>query len=92
MITPENLVRHELIGLKVLVEKSTNKLQQGLSGTIVDETRQTLTLRDSAGEKQVLKDQCVFVFSLPSEKKVRVDGKVLVSRPEDRIKKKLRVW
>jgi len=92
MITPENLVRHELIGLEVLVEKSTNRNQENLSGKILDETRQTFTIKDESGEKQVVKDQCVFVFTLSSGKKVRVDGKILVSRPEDRIKKKLKNW
>ena len=92
MITPENLVRHELIGLEVLVEKSTNRSQENLSGKILDETRQTFTVKAESGEKQVVKDQCIFVFVLPSGKKVRVDGKVLVARPEDRIKKKLKNW
>ena len=92
MITPENLVRHEFIGLEVLVEKCSNKSLNGISGKVIDETRQTFLIRAENGEKQAIKDQCIFVFSLPSGKKVRVDGKILVARPEDRIKKKFKVW
>lgn len=92
MIAPENLVRHELIGLEVLVEKSSNKKMEGLKGTVVDESRQILTIKTGNGEKKIPKDVCVFVFWLPDGKKVRVDGNILVSRPEDRIKKKLRKW
>jgi len=92
MITPENLVRHELIGLEVLVEKAANKSLEGLQGKVVDETRQTLTLKTEKGEKKVPKVVCVFVFRLPDGKKVRVAGELLVSRPEDRIKKKLKKW
>ena len=92
MITPENLVKHELIGLEVLVEKSTNQSQESLSGKILDETRQAFLIMTENGEKQVIKDQCGFVFTLPSGKKVRVDGKILVARPEDRIKKKFKGW
>ncbi len=92
MITPENLVRHELIGLEVLVEKSANKALENLNGTVVDETRQMLTIKTSGGEKRIPKDVCVFIFKLPDGKKVRIEGQILVSRPEDRIKKKLKKW
>ena len=89
---PEELVRHELIGLEVRVADSSNKSQAGLSGRVVDESRQTLTIETDRGVKTLPKDQCVFSFLLPSGERVRVDGKLLVARPEDRIKKRLRSW
>jgi ribonuclease P protein subunit POP4 len=87
-ITPTNLVRHELIGLKVKVVKSSEKTQKGLTGVVIDETYNTLKLETEKGEKAVIKSNCVFIFTLPDKTKVQVDGKVLVGRPEDRIKKK----
>ena len=92
MIIPENLVRHELIGLEVLVERSTNKGVEGLKGTVVDESRQILIIKTGRGEKKIPKDICTFVFTLPDGKKVRIAGGILVSRPEDRIKKKFKKW
>ncbi len=92
MITSENLVRHELIGLACRVKDSTNKALTGLEGRVVDETRQTLTLEIQNREKSLIKDQCVFSFQIPSGKWVRVEGKILVARPEDRIKKKFKSW
>ncbi len=92
MITPENILRHELIGLEITVADSTNKKIVGLSGKVVDESRQTLKIKTSKGEKTVVKDQCVFSFCLPTGVCVRVDGKQLVSRPEDRVKKKITSW
>lgn len=92
MITPENLVRHELIGLEVIVEKSTNKSLEGLSGIVIDESRQILAIETKNGKKKIPKDICTLIFILPGNQKVRVDGKLLVSRPEDRIKKKLKKW
>ena len=92
MITPENLVRHELIGLACRIKDSTNKALMGLEGRVVDETRQTLTLEAGGREKSIPKDQCSFSFRIPSGKWVRVDGRILVARPEDRIKKKLKGW
>jgi ribonuclease P protein subunit POP4 len=91
-ITPQNLVRHELIGLKVSVSKSSDPTQKGLSGTVVDESYAILTVDVAGKEKKVVKSECVFVFTLPDKRKVEVDGKVIVSRPEDRIKKKQPKW
>ena len=94
-VTAKTLARHELIGLELEIVSSANKSQVGLKGTVTDETRQTLTIdvgECDKPEKSVAKDQCVFVFTLPGGQKVRVDGKVLVARPEDRIKKRLRKW
>ncbi len=91
-ITPQNLVRHELISLSVKIIKSTDPTQKGLSGKVIDESYNTLKIETKKGEKIVVKENCVFVFTLPDKQKVEVDGKLLVSRPEDRIKKKLPRW
>ena len=92
-ITPQNLVRHELISLPVKIAKSTDSTQKGLSGKIIDETYKTLKIETKNGkEKTVIKQNCIFVFTLQDKQKVEVDGKLLISRPEDRIKKKLPKW
>ncbi len=91
-ITPKNLVRHELIGLRVRVKKSTNKSLEGIKGVVVDESYNMLHIHDGKRIKKVPKDVCVFVFTLPDGTKVEVNGKLLVGRPEDRPKKKLPRW
>jgi ribonuclease P protein subunit POP4 len=88
MITEKNLVRHELIGLEVEIKKSTNKYQEGIKGRVVDETYNMLVIETPKGEKKIEKKSCIFIFKLPSGKRVEVDGKLLVGRPENRIKKK----
>lgn len=92
MISPKNLVRHELIGLEVEVVSSTNPSQAGLSGKVVDESRNILTIETEAGTRSLPKEDCTFSFRIPSGERVRVRGSLLVSRPEDRPKKKLRKW
>jgi len=92
MRTPENLVRHELIGLKVEVAESANRKNVGIKGRIVDETRNVFVIEKAGGkEVKLSKEHSVFVFSL-GEHEVRIDGKILVGRPEDRIRKKFKKW
>jgi ribonuclease P protein subunit POP4 len=91
-ITPYNLVRHELIGLEVEIKNSTNKNQMGLKGKVIDETFKTLKIETDKGEKVIPKDITIFIFTLPNGTRVQVEGKILLGRPEDRIKKKLPSW
>lgn len=91
-INPQNIVRHELIGLEVKIIKSTNSSQEGMRGRVVDETFKMLIIETNKGDKKIAKKDAVFVFKLPDGTRVKVDGKILLGRPEDRIKKKLKRW
>ena len=90
MITPQNVFRHEFIGLSVEVTESTNEGLIGLHGIIIDETRNTITVETNDTEKMIPKDNVIFLFTLPDGSQVSIDGKVIVARPEDRIKKKFK--
>jgi ribonuclease P protein subunit POP4 len=92
MITPRNLAHHELIGLECRIASSSNKRIIGLEGRVVDETRNILTIEVNGKEKNFLKDQSAFSFKIPSGERVRIEGRLLVGRPEDRIKKRLGKW
>ncbi|HJW96885.1 MAG TPA: ribonuclease P protein component 1 [archaeon] len=92
MVTPKDLVMHELIGLEVKLVVCSNKQLEGLSGTVTDESRNMLTIETPKGEKSLAKEDCTFSFHIPSGEWVKVDGSLLVARPEDRIKKRLRRW
>jgi ribonuclease P protein subunit POP4 len=92
MRSPENLVRHELIGLRVKVVESANRKNVGISGKVIDETRNIIVIEKTNGkEVKLAKKHNVFVFSL-GKQKVRIDGDILVGRPEDRVKKKFKKW
>ena len=91
-ITPKNLIRHELCGLRVRIKQSTDPTLRGVQGVVIDETYNMLRLETRKKEKLVPKKNCVFVFKLPSGERVEVEGKLLVGRPEDRIKKKIPSW
>ncbi len=84
-ITPENLPRHELIGLEVEVIESTDENKVGISGEVLDETQNMLRV----GDKQVEKETSTFRFTLPSGEKVKLDGSLIAKRPEERTGMKL---
>jgi len=91
LITPRNIFRHELIGLSVRIARSVNRDIQGISGRVVDETRNTLRIEmDDGREITVPKGIAVFHFRTPQGELVEIDGGALVARPEERIKKKFR--
>lgn len=92
-IVPQNILRHELIGLDVKIGKSTDPTQKGLKGKVIDETYNTLKIETNKGkERTIPKKNSLFIFTLPNKTKVQVEGKLLISRPEDRIKKKFPRW
>jgi len=91
-ITPENVLKHEIIGLDTRVSGGTNKQLVGLKGKIIDETRNTITIFDGKYKRIVPKDVAILRIRLPDGIWVEVNGKKLVGRPEDRVKMRLRGW
>ena len=91
-VTP-SIVQHEFIGLKTKVVKSSNPDLVGITGKVVDETRNTFTILHDNKEKVVVKEIAVFDFALPDGTIVEMDGKVIMGRSEDRLKKRpRRIW
>jgi ribonuclease P protein subunit POP4 len=92
MITSKNIFYHELIGIYSKVFKSSNKFLIGISGNIIDETKNTVSIETDNGVKIIPKDTSVFFFFFANEEWVEIEGKILVKRPEDRIKKKYKKY
>jgi len=90
MITPQNILRHELTGLDVRVEQAENRYLIGISGLVVRETRQMVFIKTSTGVKKIPKKGVIFRFTLPSGKCVDVTGAVLVMAPEKRINMRIK--
>lgn len=86
MIDIKDITRHELIGLNVEIVEAKNKSLIGLKGKIIDETKNLLLIQSDKGVKKVLKDQVTMNIQM-KDKKVQLEGKLLVGKPEDRLKK-----
>jgi len=99
-LTPETLPRHELVGLDCEVVAASNPDAVGISGTVVMETTQMLTLEGADRVWHVPKDSATFSFAIDGQReaagasstvrgdkprtRVRVDGDRLVARPARR--------
>jgi ribonuclease P protein subunit POP4 len=79
--TPENLPRHELIGLEAEVESHSDENKEQIEGEVLDETRDMLNIEG----KWVEKENTTFLFQLDNSK-VRIKGEIIKKRPEDRVK------
>ncbi len=91
-ITPQNILRHELIGLTVRVTQATDPSFKGIRGTVVDETKNMLKILGPEKALMIPKEIATFRFNLPSGIRVDVDGERLVARPESRLKTRVRRW
>lgn len=91
-VTPA-IIQHEFIGLEAKITKASNPSHIGISGTIVNETRNTFVILQDNKRKTIAKSQAVFHFTLPDSTIVEIDGQILVGRPEERLKKRIRrIW
>ena len=85
-----SIVQDEFIGLEASVAKCSNSSVVGMKGQVVDETRNTFTLSCNSERTVVIKDTAVFDFTLSNGTVVEIDGKIMMGRPEDRLKKRIR--
>ena len=80
-----SIVQGELIGKHAQVIESTNPNDRGISGTIVDETRSTLTISKEGMCKRLFKKNITLRIGA-----YRITGSALLKRPEERIKIKVK--
>ena len=91
MRNAKNLVQHELIGLDCEIIESSNPSNIRLKGKLIDERMNIFLLRTKIGDKKIQKKNTKIKFFL-GDKEVTIDGNIIITRPEDRIKKKFKKW
>lgn len=83
-----DVLKHELIGLNIKVVDSKNKSDAGIEGTIIDETKNTLIVETIDEKRKTLFKQNIIIEATINNKKIKINGKGLLGRPQDRIKQK----
>ena len=82
-------IKEELIGLTVKIIDSKNLQNINIEGKIVDETKNMIIIETKQGEKKLIKNQNTFEIGFENGREV-IEGSLLVARPQDRIKFKVR--
>ncbi|NHJ04465.1 MAG: ribonuclease P protein subunit [Candidatus Heimdallarchaeota archaeon] len=96
-MTHKNIHRHELIGLKVEIIKSTDLKVIGTKGIVIDETQHMFEIQPNNSTEtheqkriKIQKKICSFRFTLPTGELVDIEGSLLDSKSENRIKNIIR--
>jgi ribonuclease P protein subunit POP4 len=85
MITAENILAHEIIGLDATIVKSSDPTLTGLAGKIVFETKNTISIRSGDRTRQVAKAAASTIQIQAQTGACFISGSSLIARPEDRI-------
>lgn len=75
-----------MIGKTIDVISADNKTLEGLTGQVLDETKNTITIKTPDGEKTLVKNQITISVPGKDNKTKKIDGKQLSGRIEARIK------
>ncbi len=86
----QDLYLYDFVGNRAAVISSTNRCDLGLSGLIVDETKNTIHLRDEKGLKVIPKQGRIFRVAFPGST-VDIYGDAIRFRPEERLKQYRRI-
>ena len=81
-----------LCGLKMEVKKSSSSELEGIKGIIEDETTNLIKLRTDKNSVWIPKKDQIFEIVLEDGSIIIIEGRILLGKPENRVKKKLKKW
>ncbi|HXV45623.1 MAG TPA: ribonuclease P protein subunit [Nitrososphaera sp.] len=87
MTSPENVLVHEIVGLGAKIVESTDPTLQGISGTIVLETKNTISVRVDSLVKQIAKKAAKKIEVKTDSGVCFISGSSMIGRPEDRTRR-----
>jgi ribonuclease P protein subunit POP4 len=88
MITKQNILSHELVGLYAAVEQCSDRNLTNLSGRIILETKNMISIETNRGTKRVAKSTAKKIrLYFGPDCSCSVAGSSLIGRPEDRLSK-----
>ena len=87
MIKADTLLCHELIGLNIHILDDTSTTLTDVSGSIINETKNTFLIRTQRGTKMITKKNATKIRFVIDSGVCFISGSSLIGRPEDRITK-----
>ncbi len=87
----KKIIKKEFIGKNIEVIDAKNPSLLKLKGKIVDETKNTITIEKENGEtKKLVKNQVTIKTTIEGKIYI-IEGEILQGRPEERLKKKIKL-
>jgi ribonuclease P protein subunit POP4 len=84
-INPQDILKHEIIGLPARIVESSDPTMEGINGTIVFETRNTILIRKDSRIRQAAKKAIKKMRLQMDSSACFISGSALIGRPEDRV-------
>jgi len=81
-----------LCGLEIIIRESSSKELVGIKGRILEETAKMIRLETEKKLIWIPKKNQLFEIKLRNGSKYLVEGKILLGKPETRIKRKILSW
>jgi RNase P/RNase MRP subunit p29 len=81
----DNVLSQGIIGLQAKILESSDSTIQGIAGTIVFETKNTIFIRKDSVIRQIAKSVAKKLEIQTSSRACFIRGSALIGRPEDRI-------
>jgi ribonuclease P protein subunit POP4 len=85
MITAQNVLAHEIIGLHAKIAESHDNTLSGVEGRIVFETKNTISIKTDSSVKQIAKAAAKKIELKTDSGVCFISGSSMIGRPEDRI-------
>ena len=85
MINDKNIFAHELVGLQAKIEESSDTSLIGLSGMIILETKNMISINTGTGVKHISKLVARKIQLCLPLGSCFINGSSLIGRPEDRV-------
>ena len=85
MTSPGDVLVHEIIGLGARIVESTDPTLEGVTGTVVFETKNMISIRTNSSVKQVAKNAAKKIELTTHSGVCFISGSSMIGRPEDRI-------
>ena len=89
MINEKNIFAHEIVGLQAKIEESSDRSLKDLTGTIILETKNMISINTCTGIKCVSKSVARKIKLFLPLSSCFISGSSLKGRPEDRVTTKL---
>lgn len=89
MLSYENIIKGEYVGLNVEINKTSGTNEEMIKCLIIDESKKTFKIENENGIKTIIKKNSIITIR-KKDKSYNIIGDILVGKPEERVKKKIR--